>query len=67
MPLREYTCDACGWSYELLERMDDPPPDTCPACGSQSVRRLPPACSFKLKGTGWTPNATKARQKGKEW
>ncbi|MEO8259252.1 MAG: FmdB family zinc ribbon protein [Acidobacteriota bacterium] len=52
MPLREYQCDACGHRFEVIQKMSDPPLDTCPKCG-EVLRKLQAAPAFHLKGTGW--------------
>lgn len=39
MPTYEYECDACGLSFERLQRISDDPIRECPECGA-SVRRL---------------------------
>ena len=39
MPTYEYECDACGLSFERLQRISDDPIRECPECGG-SVRRL---------------------------
>ena len=39
MPVYEYECTPCLVVYEVLQGMDDPPPESCPKCGG-SVTRL---------------------------
>ena len=39
MPIYDFRCAACGAESELLVRGTTPP--KCPACGSESVERLP--------------------------
>lgn len=41
----------------------DPPIQWCPKCGLPWAERLISACTFRLKGRGWTPNATRAHGK----
>lgn len=53
MPIYEYVCQACGHEFELLQRMEAPPPDTCPACQAPEVRKRISLTSFVLKGSGW--------------
>jgi len=38
VPIYEFTCDACGASFDELTRADELPP--CPECGSPDPRRL---------------------------
>ena len=52
MPLREYHCEACGHRFEIIQKMSDPPIESCPACGG-AVHKLQSAPAFHLKGTGW--------------
>ena len=52
MPLREYQCEACGHRFEIIQKMSDPPVETCPKCGG-AVHKLQAAPAFHLKGTGW--------------
>jgi putative FmdB family regulatory protein len=53
VPIYEYQCNACGFRFERLQRMDDPPPATCERCGAASPRRLVSSPAFHLKGSGW--------------
>ncbi len=53
MPIYEYTCNACGHEFELLQHIGDLPPEICPECGEQQVRKLISMTSFVLKGSGW--------------
>lgn len=52
MPLYEYSCQACGQRFELIQRFSDQPEANCPSCG-QSCERLFSAPSFQFKGSGW--------------
>jgi putative FmdB family regulatory protein len=52
MPLYEYECEKCQKRTEALQRFDDPPLITCPACGGP-LRRLLSAPAFQFKGSGW--------------
>lgn len=53
MPIYEYACDACGHTFEALQKMSDPKLSDCPACQQASLRKLVSAAGFQLKGTGW--------------
>ena len=53
MPLYEYECSKCSYSWELIQRMSDAPPKTCPECRSRKVGKLLSRTSFVLKGSGW--------------
>lgn len=52
MPMYEYECLSCGKRTERLQRFDDPPLATCPACGGE-VKKLISAPAVQFKGSGW--------------
>ncbi len=52
MPTYEYRCDACGATYELFQKMSDPPLETCEACGSP-VRKVLYPVAIHFKGSGF--------------
>jgi len=53
MPIYAYACSACGHQFDRLQKLSDPDPDTCPACGAVAVARQLTAPSFRLAGSGW--------------
>lgn len=53
MPIYEFECQACSEAFERLQKLSDPDPAECPACGEPRVRRLVSAPSFRLAGSGW--------------
>lgn len=54
MPIYEYRCSACGASQEVLQKIKDPAPGTCPACGAENtMAKAVSQTSFALKGGGW--------------
>lgn len=53
MPIYEYRCGSCGFEKEYLQKVNDAPVATCPACGSGSYAKLISAAGFQLKGSGW--------------
>jgi len=53
MPIYAYRCEQCGHSFDRLQKLSDPDPDTCPSCGAASVKRTLTAPSFRLAGGGW--------------
>lgn len=53
MPIYAFACSACGHSFDRLQRLADPDPTVCPACGAQQVGRQVTAPSFRLAGSGW--------------
>ncbi len=52
MPIYEYKCQSCGQVVELLQRIGEPGPDSCPSCGG-AMKRLLSQTSFILNGSGW--------------
>lgn len=52
MPVYEYQCKDCGYTFEVDQRIVDPPLNSCQMCDG-AVERLISRCSFVLKGNGW--------------
>ena len=54
MPIYEYECSQCHQTSDALQKVNDPPPESCPKCGAHnSLSRLLSRTSFVLKGGGW--------------
>jgi putative FmdB family regulatory protein len=54
MPLYEYRCVECEHLEEVLQKYNDPPPETCPSCGkTQTLSKEVSRSAFHLKGGGW--------------
>lgn len=53
MPIYEYQCDACGHQLEKLQKINDAPLISCPACSEDELRKMISAAGFRLKGGGW--------------
>jgi putative FmdB family regulatory protein len=54
MPIYEYTCGSCGKAQDFLQKVDDPAPPKCDACGAEgTMSRQVSRTSFVLKGGGW--------------
>jgi len=52
MPLYEYKCLTCGYSLEVIQKINEPRLKKCPKCGGLLKKILsPPALQFK--GSGW--------------
>ena len=61
MPIYEYKCQICGFSFEIMQKVDERPPK-CDnivvsgslerLCGGQ-CKKLISKSSFALKGGGW--------------
>jgi putative FmdB family regulatory protein len=53
MPIYEYQCADCKHHFDLLQKVQDNPIETCPQCHKNTVTKLVSAAGFQLKGTGW--------------
>jgi putative FmdB family regulatory protein len=54
MPIYAFACNACGHHFDKLQKLSDPDPEVCPACGaSGQLSRQLTAPSFRLSGSGW--------------
>lgn len=51
MPLYEYICEQCDFTFEVLIRLDDPNPP-CTLCGGGTRRALSTPGGFVMKGEG---------------
>ena len=63
MPIYEYLCEGCGMITELMQKMTDPSPKTCPECGSKRIAKLVSRSAFQLKGGGWYADLYSSRKK----
>jgi len=52
MPTYEYRCPE-GHTFELFQRMSDPPPKRCQICGATPVQRVLFAPAVVFKGSGF--------------
>jgi len=53
VPIYAFECDRCGHAFDRLQKLSDPDPETCPACGEPAIRRQLTAPAFRLAGSGW--------------
>jgi putative FmdB family regulatory protein len=54
MPIYAFACSHCGHLFDKLQKLSDPDPDACPACGTKgTVHRRLTAPQFRLAGGGW--------------
>ena len=53
MPIYAFRCEACGHSFDRLQKLSDPDPAECPECSAASVKRQVTAPAFRLAGSGW--------------
>ena len=52
VPIYEYRCPN-GHTFELFQRMTDPPPDECTVCGEGPVERVLYPVAVHFKGSGF--------------
>ena len=54
MPLFSYRCGQCQHQEEVLQKHNDPAPESCSTCGAQgTLEKEIGLSSFQLKGGGW--------------
>lgn len=65
MPLYDYSCDACGRTFEVNQRMSDPPLTACECGQDGTVRRLmATGAGVVFKGSGFYQTDYKPRPTG---
>ena len=52
MPIYEYRCPD-GHTFEVFQRMADPPSETCEVCGKSPVEKVLYPVSVHFKGSGF--------------
>jgi putative FmdB family regulatory protein len=67
MPIYEFRCPN-GHTFEVFQKMTEPPPTGCPACGAGPVEKIlfPVAVHFKGSGFYSTDYGRGKRKAGKE-
>ena len=53
MPIYAYSCSACGYAEDVMQKISDSPLTTCPKCGEEAFTKQVTAAGFALKGSGW--------------
>jgi putative FmdB family regulatory protein len=53
MPIYAYGCQACGHSFDVMQKIADPVPTDCPQCHRPALKKQLTAPGFQLKGGGW--------------
>jgi putative FmdB family regulatory protein len=51
MPIYEYQCLGCGKHFEILQKMNEPQPSVCPACGGRVEKVLTTPGGILIKGS----------------
>ncbi len=67
MPIYEYTCDACGHTFEAKQKISEKPLTKCTRCEGPAHRVIS-APALLFKGSGWyvTDYANPERKKAME-
>ena len=52
MPIYEYRCPE-GHTFELFQRMTDPPPADCQICGGAPIQKVLYPAAIHFKGSGF--------------
>jgi len=52
VPIYEYRCPN-GHSFEVFQRMDDPPPTSCETCGASPMEKVLFPIAVHFKGSGF--------------
>ena len=52
MPIYEYRCEACGHTFEVMQKVSDPPAASCEVCGGRVVRIFHPV-AIHFRGSGF--------------
>ena len=52
MPIYEYRCPQ-GHTFELFQRMTDPPPGECEVCGESPIQKVLYPAAVHFKGSGF--------------
>ena len=53
MPIFDYQCEACGHTFDALQKAGEGPLRKCPECGKLKLKKQLAAPNFHLKGSGW--------------
>jgi len=55
LPLYEYRCTSCGYSFEKIQNYSANPETECPKCGGELIRPVT-APALRFEGAGWYVN-----------
>jgi putative FmdB family regulatory protein len=53
MPIFDYQCEACGHTFDVLQKVGEGALRKCPKCGKLKLKKQLAAPNFHLKGSGW--------------
>ncbi|GHU28102.1 hypothetical protein FACS1894172_06240 [Spirochaetia bacterium] len=60
MPTYEYSCKQCGYTFEAMQNMHEPPVAVCPQCGATPHRIVSGGIGIIYKGSGFYATDTKS-------
>lgn len=59
MPVYEYLCEACGWKFDKLVRLDQANiTPACPACGSDQTKKQISRIAAGAGGSDGSPSSS---------
>lgn len=61
MPMYEYECRACGYTFERTQSMSDEPVRICPQCGKDVRRLILGGSGVIFKGSGFYVNDSRGK------
>jgi putative FmdB family regulatory protein len=53
LPIYEYECEQCKNRVEVLQKLSDPPIETCSSCGGKVHKMVSSPAGLVFKGSGW--------------
>lgn len=56
MPTYEYLCKGCNHRFDLVQKISDPPPTTCPECEGGPIQKVFTSVGVIFKGSGFHIN-----------
>lgn len=65
MPIYEYRCASCEHTFEVIQKVSDPPITVCTKCSGPTSKVISPA-GLMFKGNGWyiTDYSSKGKNTG---
>jgi len=65
LPIYEYKCTKCGYSFDIIQKITDESLKICEKCSGELIKVISPA-GFVLKGSGFYVNdhPSETRKKG---
>lgn len=62
MPTYEYECQKCGFTFELMQGINDKPRSRCPLCRGKVQRLIGAGVGVLFKGSGFYVTDSRFRQ-----